>query len=121
MPKLLIVDDSMFQRFNLAKLAGEEGFTVLEAKNGEEALAQVEAEAPDALLLDLNMPDMNGIEVLQTLADRGGALRVLVVTADIQDTTKARCKELGVIGFLNKPVDETFLREELRTIKALTA
>ncbi len=120
MPKLLIADDSMFQRFNLAKLAGEEGFTALEAKNGAEALALVDAESPDVILLDLNMPDMNGLEVLQALADRDDAPRVLVVTADIQDTTKARCQELGVIGFLNKPVDETVLRQELQAIKALT-
>lgn len=121
MPKLLITDDSMFQRFNLAKLAKEEGFTVLEAKNGGEALEMAQAESPDALLLDLNMPDMNGIEVLEALAKRGDALRILVVTADIQDTTRARCRELGVTVFLNKPVDEAPLREELRAIKALTA
>ena len=120
MPKLLIADDSMFQRFNLAKLAREEGFTVLEAKDGRETLDLAETESPDAVLLDLNMPDMNGIEVLDILAGRGDALRVLVVTADIQDTTRNRCLELGVAGFLNKPVDEALLREELRAIKALT-
>jgi len=113
MPKLLIADDSMFQRFVHAKVAREVGFEVVEAKDGQDCLAKVQAESPQALLLDLNMPGLNGVEVLQALKDQGIALLAMVVTADIQDTTRKRCLDLGVAEFLNKPVDESALRAKL--------
>ncbi len=118
MPTLLIADDSMFQRFMHAKTAKEEGYEVLEAKDGKECLESALNDKPDVILLDLNMPAMNGMEVLQRLADQGNKSHVLVITADIQDTTKRRCKELGVKGFLNKPVDEEELKRLLRAMKS---
>lgn len=113
MPKLLIADDSMFQRFMLSKVAKELGFEVVEAKDGAECLEKARVEKLDAILLDLNMPGMNGVEVMQILRDEGVATTVLVVTADIQETTRKRCQDLGVMDFLNKPVDESVLRAKL--------
>jgi len=118
MPKLLIADDSMFQRFMHSKIAKEMGFVVVEAKDGAECLDKARAERPDFMLLDLNMPGMNGVEVMQTLRDEGLSLNVLVITADIQDTTRKRCQDLGVIDFLNKPVDESQLRAKLSALAA---
>ncbi len=116
MPTLLIADDSMFQRFNLSKTARDAGFEVMEAANGRETLEMAAAHAPDVLLLDLNMPDMGGVEALEKLAASGKSPKVLVVTADIQETTRQRCLKLGVAGFLNKPVDEEALRRQLELL-----
>jgi len=113
MPTLLVADDSMFQRFNLSKTAKEAGFDVVEAKNGRETLEMASSSSPDVLLLDLNMPDMGGIEALEKLAAAGVKTRILVITADIQDTTREKCLKLGVAGFLNKPVDEGELKARL--------
>jgi CheY-like chemotaxis protein len=113
MPKLLIADDSMFQRFMHCKVAKELGFDVVEAKDGADCLEKARTEKPDALLLDLNMPGMNGVEVVSILRDEGFTPRIMVVTADIQDTTRKRCLDLGVADFLNKPVDENVLRAKL--------
>ena len=116
MPTLLIADDSMFQRFQAAKTAKEAGFTVLEAKDGEECLRIVREHRPEALLLDLNMPDPGGIAVMEILSQELPGIRICVVTADIQETTRARCMELGACVFLNKPVDMDVLRQTLATL-----
>lgn len=113
MPTLLIADDSMFQRFQAGKVAREAGFSVIEAKNGEECLRLAKECAPDALLLDLNMPAPGGLAVLEILGREMPTVAVLVVTADIQETTRQSCLKLGAKGFLNKPVDGASLREAL--------
>ncbi len=115
MPTLLIADDSMFQRFIQAKVAREAGFTVVEAKDGIQCLQLAGSCQPDLLLLDLNMPGMGGLDVLKSLRQEGSPLKVLVLTADIQDTTRKLCEDLGVTGFINKPVSEDVLRERLLT------
>ena len=116
MPVLLIADDSMFQRFQTAKTATEAGFDVIEAKDGEECLRLAREQRPQALLLDLNMPDPGGVAVLEVLSRELPDIQVCVVTADIQETTRVRCMELGARGFLNKPVDQTALRETLAAL-----
>ncbi|MHC1791306.1 response regulator [Solidesulfovibrio sp.] len=117
MPVLLIADDSMFQRFQTAKIAKEAGFDILEAKDGDECLRLAREQRPDALLLDLNMPGPGGLAVMEILAGELPGLRVCVVTADIQDTTRARCLELGASKFLNKPVEPAVLRQAIETLR----
>ena len=117
MPLLLVADDSMFQRFQSAKTATEAGFEVIEAKDGAECLRLVRERRPEVLLLDLNMPDPGGVAVLEALAAEGSTVRVCVVTADIQETTRARCLELGARAFLNKPVEQTALRQALDNLR----
>ena len=116
MPTLLIADDSMFQRFQAAKAGRECGFTVIEAKDGEECLRQAREQQPAALLLDLNMPDPGGLAVMEVLSQELPDIAILVLTADIQETTRARCLELGAKGFLNKPVDAAALLQALQSL-----
>jgi len=116
MPTLLIADDSMFQRFQAAKTASEVGFTVIEAKDGEECLTQARAHHPEVVLLDLNMPDPGGLVVMDILSKELPGIRIVVLTADIQETTRQRCLKLGAVGFLNKPVDQTALSQVLREL-----
>lgn len=118
MPTLVIADDSMFQRFQTAKAAREAGFSVIEAKDGRECLEKCLKERPDVLLLDLNMPVLSGLEVMESLAGAGVTPRILVVTADIQETTRGRCLELGAAGFLNKPVEAGELTSRLAALAA---
>ena len=96
-----------------SKIAKEMAFDVVEANNGVDCLDKARAEKPDAILLDMNMPTMNGLEVMQALRNEGLVPKVLVITADIQDTTRKRCQALGAVDFLNKPVDEIQLRAKL--------
>lgn len=116
MPKLLIADDSMFQRFQSAKVAKDCGFDVIEAKDGEECLRICREQHPKAVLLDLNMPDPGGLAIMEILARELSGIHIVVVTADIQETTRRRCLELGACGFLNKPMDPAALCQILQPL-----
>lgn len=110
MSTVLICDDSMFQRYMIGKVAKELGHDIVEAKDGLDCLAKARTLSPEAVLLDLNMPVLGGIEVLEALAGEGSAPNVVVLTADIQETTRARCLALGAREVVNKPLDEAPLR-----------
>lgn len=110
MPNILIADDSMFQRFMTTKIIKDMGFEVLEASNGQECVDSGVANDPDLIILDLNMPVKSGLEVLEELRTHGRTKPILIMTADIQVSTRSRCEEYGV-HFLNKPVPEDVIRD----------
>ncbi|GAB6059828.1 response regulator [Desulfonatronum parangueonense] len=117
MPKVMVADDSMFQRFTLVKMLKNLEYEVIEAKDGQECLDSIARETPDALLLDLNMPIRNGFEVLETLQSQGADFPILVISADIQESSRQRCLDLGAKAVLSKPVLEQTLA---RTLAELT-
>jgi len=110
MPVVLIADDSMFQRFFIRKIVAETGHEAIEAATGRELLDQVLAKKPDLIIMDLNMPELSGVDVLEALQASRTPYTAAVVTADIQHTTKARCLELGASEVLHKPIDEQAVR-----------
>ncbi|WP_027182726.1 response regulator [Desulfovibrio inopinatus] len=116
MGSLLVVDDSLFQRMLLGKIAEECGFVVTQAKTGKECLESVAKAMPDAMLLDLNMPDMSGFEVLRSLHEAETLPKTVVITADIQKSSRERCEAYDLAGMLNKPVDEDQLRGILASL-----
>lgn len=116
MPKVIIADDSMFQRFTLHKIVKNAGFEVVEAKNGQECLEAVAREQPDLVLLDLNMPVRNGFDILETLQTQGSTVPVIVISADIQESSRQRCLNLGAKAVLGKPVREQPLIDMLREL-----
>ncbi len=113
MPTLLVADDSMFQRFVISKVARQAGYDVLEAKNGEECLELARTGTVDGMLMDINMPGRSGLEVMQELNNQGIKKRVIVITGDIQDSTKSRCMDLGAAAIINKPFDEEMLQNKI--------
>ncbi|NCC25393.1 MAG: response regulator [Deltaproteobacteria bacterium] len=113
MAKLLLADDSLFQRTMVGTMAREAGMEVLEAKNGRECLEMIQAEAPDILVLDLNMPEVGGLEVLAAIHGREKPPAVIVLTADIQESTRERCLILGAQSILFKPVQKVQFHEAL--------
>ncbi len=116
MSRVLITDDSLLQRRTLAAIVTDAGHEVDTACNGQEALEKIQANPPDCLLLDMLMPIMDGVQVLEQLESQGVKLPVIVLTADVQDWLKDRCLELGAKAFLNKPVKQDQLRQALETI-----
>ncbi|UUX93667.1 response regulator [Methanoplanus endosymbiosus] len=117
MVKILITDDSLFQRNIITEILSESGYEYIEAKNGLAALEILKSEMPDLILLDLLMPEMDGFHFLDEFNKSGYKVPVIVLTSDIQNTTKERCMKLGASGFLNKPVET---EELLPLIKELT-
>lgn len=110
MPLILIIDDSSFQRRMIKKDIAAEGHETLEAGNGMIGLEMIASHAPDCVFLDLLMPEMDGPTVLENLRDQGSETPVIVLTADIQESIKDRCLELGAITVINKPLKTEQLR-----------
>lgn len=103
MAKILICDDSSFLRKIIKNIVTEEGHIFIEAKDGEELLDITKNDKFDCILLDLLMPKKNGFEVLEELKSRGNTTPIIVISADIQESSKKKCFALGAIEFLNKP------------------
>jgi DNA-binding NtrC family response regulator len=103
--KIMIVDDERLVRWSLRQKCEEWGYRVIEADAGEPALKLAQHESPDLVLLDVRMPDLTGIEVLDQLKKNGDARAVIMITADPQlDDVKAALK-LGAYDFVGKPID----------------
>ncbi|HEX9761274.1 MAG TPA: sigma-54 dependent transcriptional regulator [Candidatus Acidoferrales bacterium] len=103
--KVLIVDDEKLVRWSLRQHCEEWGYTVLEAENGSTALRIAKEESPDLVLLDVRLPGLSGLEVLEKLRQSGDARAIIMMTADPQlDDVKAAIK-LGAYDFIGKPLD----------------
>src|SRR5580700_782944 len=112
--KIMIVDDERLVRWSLRQKCEEWGYHVIEADAGEPALKLAQHETPDLVLLDVRMPDLTGIEVLDQLKKSGDARAVIMITADPQlDDVKAALK-LGAYDFVGKPVDFDELHVTIR-------
>ncbi len=118
MSRVLITDDSLLQRRTLSAIVADMGHEVDTACNGQEAVEKIQANKPDCLLLDMLMPIMDGVQVIETLQSRGVKLPIIVLTADVQDWLKDRCLELGATMFMNKPVKQDLLQQALQDILA---
>ena len=119
-PKILIVDDSVTIRRTLLQTLSQKDYTLVEAGDGREALEKIEEESPDLLLLDLEMPGMNGYEVMKVLRTRSllPNLKVALLTSRTSNKHKQRAQELGAHKYLSKPCAENTL---LETVAALLA
>ncbi len=117
--KILICDDSLFIRKRLSSIISELNFEISEAKDGAEALDLIQKEKFDLILLDLLMPNITGKEVLEFLYNNGIKVPIIILSADIQDTTLAYCKEKGASAFLNKPPKQDELINTIKQVLSL--
>jgi CheY-like chemotaxis protein len=100
--KILIIDDARWQRSQLTKILSGAGHEVIQAANGREGIERL-SDAPSAIVCDLLMPELDGFGVLEELRQRGSSVPVVIASADIQKTSRARCAELGARQFVSKP------------------
>lgn len=103
MALVLIVDDSKFNRGRVIASLARDGYDTIEAENGLVALEHIVAKSPDVIVSDLLMPELDGLGLLRELRSRQNATPVVVITADIQSSSRELCLQLGVTEFLNKP------------------
>lgn len=116
MSRVLIVDDSLLQRRMLSSIVEAEGYEVTTASNGKEGLDAILTYPPNCVLLDMLMPEMDGVQVLEALQEKGVTVPIVVVTADVQEWMKTRCLELGANCFMNKPAKPEEICSTLKTI-----
>ena len=120
-PVVMVVDDSLTVRKITSRLLTREGFEVITAKDGLDALQLLGDRVPDAMLLDIEMPRMDGFELAKTMkADtRVAHVPIIIITSRTAEKHRARAKELGVEAYLGKPYQEEELLKQLRSVLAL--
>jgi CheY-like chemotaxis protein len=109
--RILIVDDEPNVRLVFRTTLESVGYTLAEAADGEEALAQVRDWRPDLVLLDLHMPGLDGMATLRRLRDAGHDTAVVIVTAHGSIPDAVEAMKLGAIDFLAKPLVPDTLRK----------
>lgn len=116
--KILVVDDSQADRDHLINLLTGAGFSVETAENGEKALEQVKASLPDAILMDVNMPEMDGFAATRALKNDTATkdIPVILVTSKDQKADKAWGQMLGAAGYITKPYADNDI---VSTVKGL--
>src|SRR5437660_9505006 len=129
-PRILVIDDEAPIRDSLKMMLEYEGYEFIGAATGQEGLALAERDAPDLVLLDVKMPGMDGIEVLERLRNMNEAVPVIVVSGHGTISTAVEATKKGAFDFIEKPfaservlvslrnaLDQGRLRDENRTLK----
>ena len=129
---LLLVDDDNYLRGDLARFFAERGYQVSECENGEEALERSDRQAFDVIIVDMVMPGMSGLELLEKIKARGADSEVVMLTGEATVESAVEAMKLGAREFLTKPVrlkelehlvnkacESGQLRKENRQLKAV--
>ena len=118
--RVLIVDDSPTEMYKLTAMLEKNGHVVLKAENGADGVALARQEKPDAVLMDIVMPGLNGFQATRQLTkdSETSHIPVIIVTTKDQETDKVWGKRQGAKDYLTKPVDEATL---LKTLNAVLA
>lgn len=116
MAEIIVIDDSRYARDILRGMLESHGHSVQEAADGLLGLKLVSEVNPDLITLDMTMPEMDGLSVLKTLQQRHSDVPTIVISADIQTTTREACLECGADAFLNKPAREEELIETIERL-----
>lgn len=105
--KVLYIEDNPENRLLVRRILQADGFTVLEAQNATQALQMLKEEIPDLILMDINMPDIDGFTLTTRLKNTPGINKVPIValTANVMKGDRERSLEAGCDGYIQKPID----------------
>ena len=119
----MVVDDSLTVRKITSRTLTRAGFDVVTAKDGIDALELLGDRIPDVILLDIEMPRMDGFEFTKTIKGdpKHAHVPIIMITSRTAEKHRNRAKELGVDLYLGKPYQEEELLRHLREMLALTA
>lgn len=105
MPRILIVDDAEFLRMRISKMLTSDGHEVLEAENGLEAVEVYKKEKPDVVLMDVTMPEMDGLTALKEIKTFDPQAKVIMLTALGQESVVLEAIKTGAKDFVVKPFE----------------
>ncbi len=114
--KILVVDDSSMSRRMMRRIVESAGYEVVEADEGTAGIEKYFLEKPDLVFLDLTMKDMYGLDVLEKLRELDPQARVIIASADIQDSTREMVNEAGANAFINKPFSPEKVLQALESV-----
>lgn len=113
--KVLVVDDAMFMRVRCSKLLSENGYSVFEAENGEQAVKKYLEVKPDVVLMDITMPVMDGLAALTEILKNDPDARVIMCTALGQQSVALEAIKSGARDFVTKPYKPDKLLRAIET------
>jgi CheY-like chemotaxis protein len=125
--RVLLAEDNLVNQRLAARLLEKHGHTVHIVSNGREALDALEREPFDLTILDVQMPDIDGLQVARIIRDResrnalnapNGRMPIIAMTAHAMSGDRERCLEAGMDGYLSKPIDHAALGAEIRRVLA---
>lgn len=105
MSKIMIVDDAQFMRVRLSKLLTGHGYEVVEAENGEQAVQTYRSVQPDAVLMDVTMPEKDGLQALAEIRIYDTQAKVIMLTALGQESMVLQAVQAGAKDYVVKPFD----------------
>ena len=119
--KILIADDSVYMRQSLRQVLEHKNYTIFEAHDGMEALDQMLEQTPDLLLLDIEMPNLNGFDLLSIIRANPlfSKLKVVLLTSRSSEKHRQRALELGARNYLIKPCPQDVLLDTVQSVLAL--
>jgi twitching motility two-component system response regulator PilH len=103
---ILVVDDVLSERVNMMAILRKHGFETLDADTGVRAIEIAQARVPDAIIMDIVMPEMDGFAATKRLSEDSTtkAIPIVIVSSKARESDKWRAKKLGARGYLVKPV-----------------
>ncbi|HWB22817.1 MAG TPA: response regulator [Gaiellaceae bacterium] len=116
-PLVLVAEDATIVRLDLTRLLEQSGYEVIQARDGEEAVALAEERKPDLAILDVKMPNLDGIEAARRML-RGRLLPIVMLTAYADEDSVTRAIDAGVFAYLTKPFREQDLLPAIKTAQA---
>jgi DNA-binding NtrC family response regulator len=114
--KILIVDDEQDLVTSCVRLLGRRGYKCFVAHTGKEAIALIDEDAPDVVLTDFNLPDLDGLRVLSDAGRRKPPIPGILMSADTSSGTVRRACDSGAISYLAKPFTASTLIEAVGTV-----
>lgn len=114
--RILYIEDNVGNRMLVRRILEVEGYTVIEATDGPAGLEKAGQVEPDLILLDINLPEIDGYDLAQRLRDMPSlkGVPILAVTANVMKGDRERTLEAGCDGYIQKPIDVDRLPEQIR-------
>ena len=116
MTTILSIEDSDFERKVIEEMMEDKSYDLLQAKNGQEGVDKYKEEDPDLVLLDLRLPDIDGLDVFEELKEYDSSVKAVIVSIVREDETIEEAKDLGAKEYVEKPIDEDELMETIEEV-----
>lgn len=116
MSQILIVDDSHIIHRTLGLIVRKMGHETLHAENGDKALEVISTQTVELAIIDMNMPGMNGLSLVKHIRSNEASFPIVFLTGSGRESDHKSALDLGVEGFLNKPVSSHQLRETINQL-----
>jgi two-component system cell cycle response regulator DivK len=119
-PKILYIEDDLHNRVLVRRVLEAAGFAIIEAENGPVGLQLAQEQTPDLILIDINLPKMDGYEVTRRLKELKSLARIPIVamTANVMKGDREKTLDAGCDGYIQKPIDVDLLPEQINRFLA---